>query len=216
MLYLENIHCERNDRVLFTGLSLSIGSGDLIRIGGKNGTGKTTLLRILSGLNDVYDGRLVLKSHRIQAECLFLGHQPGIKLSLTPMENLRWWQALYGQSNQRHLMESLNQVGIAHEAYTPCSQLSAGQCQRVALARLWLSRSELWLLDEPFTALDSDAVRVVSEKIITHVKQKGTVIFTTHQIPEILKPVLLEVSLSDYGEKQNISVASLQGSGELL
>ncbi|HGB5536816.1 TPA: cytochrome c biogenesis heme-transporting ATPase CcmA, partial [Salmonella enterica subsp. diarizonae serovar 61:r:-] len=149
-----------------------------------NGAGKTTLLRLLTGLarpdgGEVYWQGKPLRHVRdsFHQSLLWLGHQPGIKTRLTARENLHFFHPGDGA----RLPEALAQAGLAGFEDVPVAQLSAGQQRRVALARLWLTRAALWVLDEPFTAIDVNGVARLTRRMAEHTAQGGTVILTTHQ-----------------------------------
>ncbi|WP_432697758.1 cytochrome c biogenesis heme-transporting ATPase CcmA [Marinobacterium sp. YM272] len=188
MLKVENLFCERDDRVLFDQLSFDVDSGEIVQIEGANGSGKTTLLRILSGLSRNYEGEIYWQGEPVQQvqdafrrELLYFGHQPGVKALLTPEENLRWYCALHASLNPDRVQEALEQVGLKGFEDVPCHTLSAGQHRRVSLARLYLSDAKLWILDEPFTAIDKRGVAAKEALIGRHIARGGSVILTTHQ-----------------------------------
>ncbi|WP_221796933.1 cytochrome c biogenesis heme-transporting ATPase CcmA [Oceanobacter mangrovi] len=185
-----DLYCERDDRVLFESLSFAVGNGDLLQLAGPNGAGKTTLLRLLAGLNREYEGDVSWQGEALQdvfaeyAACrLYLGHLAGIKRALTPIENLRWlvspWQAEAGIDDEQ-LWQALEQVELGGYEETPCNQLSAGQQRRVGLARLDVIPAPLWILDEPFTALDVYGVEWLEQRILQHINRNGAVIITSH------------------------------------
>ncbi|WP_315917398.1 cytochrome c biogenesis heme-transporting ATPase CcmA [Vibrio fluvialis] len=205
MLEVKNLTAIRDERVLFEGLSFTIQSGELVQIEGRNGTGKTTLLRIVTGLGDRDDGEIHWNNVNIEAdrdsyhqELLFLGHQTGVKRELTALENLRFYQAAHAVGTQEEdLYQALTQVGLAGREDVPVAQLSAGQQRRVALARLWLSRQKLWILDEPLTAIDKQGVKVLEALFLQHAEQGGIVVLTTHQDMFADNPKLRKIKLGD-------------------
>ncbi|EKO3976814.1 cytochrome c biogenesis heme-transporting ATPase CcmA [Vibrio fluvialis] len=205
MLEVKNLTAIRDERVLFEGLSFTIQSGELVQIEGRNGTGKTTLLRIVTGLGDRDDGEIHWNNVNIEAdrdsyhqELLFLGHQTGVKRELTALENLRFYQAIHAAGTQEEdLYQALTQVGLAGREDVPVAQLSAGQQRRVALARLWLSRQKLWILDEPLTAIDKQGVKVLEALFLQHAEQGGIVVLTTHQDMFADNPKLRKIKLGD-------------------
>ncbi len=192
LLRAEGLTCERDGRTLFRNLNFSIVPGSLTRVEGPNGSGKTTLLRILAGLNDSWSGQVYWRNeprHRhwdtVRRNVLYLGHRPGIKVLLSPLENLQALVAGRQRVNTNVLMQALEQVGLGPWAQVPSGQLSAGQKRRVALARLMFADEPVWLLDEAFTALDIDAVAAVERLLEERVRQGGAVVMTTHHEPAI-------------------------------
>tara|TARA_R110002020_G_scaffold261759_1_gene476102 strand:+ start:738 stop:1376 length:639 start_codon:yes stop_codon:yes gene_type:complete len=187
-LQARQLACERDDRWLFNGLDLDIRSGEIVRIEGPNGSGKTTLLKILSGQLSDYQGELFWNDalmsearEHFLANLLYLGHAPGIKSGLSPLENLAWYQALSGESgDEEERLEALERVGLAGFEDVPAGQLSAGQQRRVALARLTLTPRALWVLDEPFTAIDRHGVADLERQLVAHAQAGGCVLVTTH------------------------------------
>ncbi|PRY65155.1 heme exporter protein A [Vreelandella songnenensis] len=187
-LEARKLACERDGRWLFEGLDLSIRSGEILRIEGSNGSGKTTLLKLLSGQLSDYQGELFWNGaplgkvrEQFLANLLYLGHSPGIKAGLTPLENLAWYQALGGErGSEAQRLVALEQVGLGGFEDVPAGQLSAGQQRRVALARLTLTRRALWVLDEPFTAIDRQGVAALEAQLAAHASAGGCVLVTTH------------------------------------
>ncbi|AZM94823.1 MULTISPECIES: cytochrome c biogenesis heme-transporting ATPase CcmA [Halomonadaceae] len=187
-LQARQLACERDDRWLFEGLDLDIQRGEIVRIEGPNGSGKTTLLKILSGQlsdyhGDIYwngDSMREVREHFL-ANLLYLGHAPGIKAGLSPLENLAWYQALSGEKGDDYQREeALAQVGLCGFEDVPAGQLSAGQQRRIALARLTLTKRALWVLDEPFTAIDRHGVAALEAQLVAHANAGGCVLVTTH------------------------------------
>ncbi len=207
-LEVKNLFCERDERVLFANFSLQINNAEVVQIIGQNGSGKTTLLRILCGLSDAYTGDIFWQGHPLDdvredyyKAMLYVGHLAGVKAVLTPEENLRWMVQLDKSLNKCSIMDALQQVGLFGFEDVPCHSLSAGQQRRVGLARLYLSSAPLWILDEPFTALDKKGVREKEALIANHVHEGGAVILTTHHdlmIPgKTVRPINLdELALS--------------------
>lgn len=187
-LQARQLACERDDRWLFKGLDIDIRSGEIVRIEGPNGSGKTTLLKILSGQLSDYQGELFWNGalmsdtrEHFLANLLYLGHAPGIKSGLSPLENLAWYQALNGErGSEEQRLVSLESVGLAGFEDVPAGQLSAGQQRRVALARLALAPRSLWVLDEPFTAIDRHGVADLERQLVAHAQAGGCVLVTTH------------------------------------
>lgn len=180
LLQIHNLSCVREDRTLFEHLSFAVAPGDLVQIEGPNGVGKTSLLRLLTGLSQPFAGEVCWNGENIRhcrdeyhANLLYLGHQPGVKAALTPLENLAFYQKLHHAADTSvDLWRVLAQVGLAGFEDNPTGQLSAGQQRRVALARLWLSdQPALWILDEPFTAIDKQGVKVLERLFLTHAER---------------------------------------------
>ncbi len=186
------LFCERDDRVLFAGLDFMLQEGQLMQVQGSNGSGKTTLLRILCGLNSVYEGELFWEGvpldecrEHFLASLLYLGHRVGVNKILTARENLRWSCALHAPVSDADIEGALESVGLAGYADIPCRNMSAGQQQRVSLARLLLSPARLWVLDEPFTTLDVRGVKALESLLAAHVGRGGSVLLTTHHPLEV-------------------------------
>ncbi|WP_261815587.1 cytochrome c biogenesis heme-transporting ATPase CcmA [Vibrio gallicus] len=189
MLQINELTAIRDERVLFENLSFCVKAGDLIQVEGRNGTGKTTLLRIIAGLGDKESGSIEWNGESIFSErdafhqdLLFLGHQTGVKRDLNAFENLSFYLQMTNQYfPEQQIWQALTKVGLAGREDVPVAQLSAGQQRRVALARLWLSKHPLWILDEPLTAIDKQGVSVLEQLFLQHTEQGGMVLLTTHQ-----------------------------------
>ncbi len=202
-LEVKNLQCTRGDRELFTGLSFELKSNQLMMLEGRNGSGKTTLLRSLCGLyladcgNIFWNGVPIKKQDEAyRKELLYLGHHNAIKGELSVLENLRFNTMLAGEAvEESDLMEALDAIGLyAFEDFSS-SQLSQGQKRRVALARLLLSNASLWILDEPFVALDVAAVELLQAIIAKHVEKGGMVMLTTHQEVPLTSGEIMRISL---------------------
>lgn len=203
-LQLEQLACQRGDRVLFTDLSLQFQSGDFVQIEGHNGIGKTSLLRILAGLAQPVEGKVRWNSDEITKQreeyhyqLLYLGHHSGVKPELTAWENLKFYQQIsQSQQGTDILWDVLETVGLLGREDLPAAQLSAGQQKRIALARLWISEAPLWILDEPFTAIDKKGVEVLTALFENYAKKGGMVILTSHQ--EVPSTLLKKINLANY------------------
>lgn len=194
-LSVERLEHERNEKPLFHNVDAEWQSGDLVQLVGPNGSGKTTFLRIVCGLIRPTSGEVrwnghSSKSFEFLSSLLYLGHQIGVKTSLTPLENLRWYFGIHGTKaegasqvlpSEESMLSALDKVGLSALVHTPCYSLSAGQQRRSALARLYLSEAPLWILDEPFTAIDKQGVKELEELIHVHTDRGGIVVVTTHQ-----------------------------------
>ncbi len=185
-LTAENLACARGDRVLFQGLRFRLEAGQALSVEGANGTGKTSLLRLIAGFLTPRAGTLLLITKEGETDdgeergkqVAWLGHQDGLKPQLTVSEQLAFFAALHGNSADRQSV--LEEVGLSRQRDFPCRYLSAGQKRRLGLARLMLSRRPLWLLDEPLAALDSDGEKLVTGLMRRHCQAGGMVIAATH------------------------------------
>lgn len=189
MLEARDLCCVRGERRLFAGLSFALAPGELLWLQGRNGAGKTSLLRMLLGLLPAEAGeirwsgtpiRTLGESYR--ATLCYLGHLNAIKEELTPLENLLGMARLGGMSlDEEGALDALETVGLAGREDLACKYLSQGQKRRVALARLVHERRPLWILDEPFVALDTAAVDWLVGLIAAHLQRGGLAVMTTHQ-----------------------------------
>ena len=186
LLRIEDLRCEREGRRLFAGLSLSLEAGQCVALTGPNGSGKSTLLRCVTGFFPDYEGRIEV------GELAYLGHRPGISAGLSALENLRWYAGLK-ELDGSGLPALLERVGLAGYDQVLAGRLSAGQQRRVALARLMLDQAPLWLLDEPFTALDSDGMALFCALLIAHLDRGGAALCATHQSLEVPGSTVLEL-----------------------
>jgi heme exporter protein A len=177
LLAAEGLRLERGGRELFRDLSFAVYPGQLWQVEGRNGAGKTSLMRILSGLSRYGFGGNVSRNTRP----LYLGHQPAVKALLSPRENLAWHVGGEGSYSDSEIESALERVGLYGYEDAPSYSLSAGQHRRVNLARLYLSSSPLWLLDEPFTAIDRAGVAGLETRLVDHVAAGGAVVITSHQ-----------------------------------
>ena len=203
MLEVEHLACLKGDRLLFRDLALRLQAGELLRVAGANGVGKTSLLRLVTGLalpeaGDIrWSARCIRREREaFHRELLYLGHAPAINDLLSPLENLRFACAAAGDElSAAACVQALERIGLADQLDLPARVLSQGQRRRVGLARLFLSaRRKLWVLDEPFTALDVRAVADLAQALTGHCAAGGMVMLTTHQdAPFAVPPRVLDV-----------------------
>ncbi len=186
-LVVTQLTCVRDDRVLFKDLNFQLNAGELLQIEGHNGSGKTSLLRILCGLSLAEAGQVLWQNQDIEEDksvywrhLAYIGHAPGIKLELTPLENLQMAKTLAAYPANIALESALEQVGLYGFEDVPTRTLSAGQQRRVALARLLTNDIQLWILDEPFTALDKKAIQMVENLLDQHAQRGGMAVITSH------------------------------------
>jgi heme exporter protein A len=196
------LECQRGESVLFSGISFDLAEGEVLQVGGANGTGKTSLLRILAGLSRPVEGDVYWRGETIlvnrsgyASEMAYLGHHLGLKGELTVMENLRFGMALHGRvRGDAGWRQALERLELHQRDHLPVRTLSAGQRQRVALARLLTTDALLWILDEPFTALDTHGIGLVQTILDDHAGRGGMAVITSHQ-PVTLRRTLRQLSL---------------------
>lgn len=184
-LTAEKLACARGERRLFDNLSFQVRAGQALAVEGANGAGKTSLLRLLAGFLAPVSGRVVVQQDGKDNDddedrgrlVGWLGHHDGLKPQLTVAEQLAFYAGLHGRKTDTTLLE---RVGLARQAELPCRYLSAGQRRRLALARLLVSQRPLWLLDEPFAALDAGGQALVAQLMAIHCGQGGIIIAATH------------------------------------
>ncbi len=195
-LRVDSVHVWRGDRHVLKGVNAQLLPGELLHVAGPNGTGKTTLLRVVTGLlrpeagTVCWHGRPIhLTRLEYQAELAYASHEPALKGDLTPLENLRFAVGLKRRVSEPELRASLERTGVAACADLPSRVLSAGQRRRVAMARVLAMAASLWLLDEPFTNLDVAGAALVSELIRAHMEGGGMAMVVAHQELDIDHPV---------------------------
>lgn len=192
------ISCERGGRPLFAPQSFTLSPGQAMQIEGDNGSGKTSLLRMVCGLAPTASGEVRWGGqaisevrHAFSRDLLYLGHSLGLKDELSAVENLRVASVLAGHSvGHEQALQALQSQGLGSRSHLPLRVLSQGQKRRVALARLQLSKARLWVLDEPFVALDTLAVLALQQVLRQHLAQDGLLLFTSHQAVDLGGPVL--------------------------
>ena len=189
MLIARGLACLRGDRLLFKNVSFELNAGGLMYVLGENGSGKSSLLRMLCGLLLPEDGAVFWDKIKIKenaesylSNLTYIGHLNSLKDDLTALENLCMNARSAGNEVSEHkAIEALSAIGIERCANLPVRVLSQGQKRRVALAGLWIVKSKLWILDEPFAALDVASIEVLASRLAQHMSNGGMAIITTHQ-----------------------------------
>ena len=188
MLEATDLGCVRGDRRLFSDVNFALSPGSLLQVQGPNGSGKTSLLRLICGLLAPAEGEIRWQGANIHSlgedyfnSLSYIGHRSGLKEELTPIENLRVTSGLAGtQLSQQQATSVLGKIGLSGREHLPARLLSEGQRRRTALARLLTSETSLWVLDEVLTSLDSSAVRFVTSLIEEHLNKDGIAVVATH------------------------------------
>jgi len=201
VLQAHALSCVRGERMLFADLDLQVHAGECLHVRGENGVGKTSLLRLLTGLSKPESGEIVWKGQAIaldpsqyHRDLLFLGHRDALKDDLTALENIQMYAAIDDITlSQEQALSSLWRFGLRGREYLPVSCLSAGQKRRVLMARMATGQAKLWILDEPFNALDINAVQALQTLIAQHQERGGLVVLTSHQNIDIPNVKVLEL-----------------------
>ena len=201
-----SLTCIREERLLFEQLHIEISAGDIVQVEGPNGSGKTSLLRILAGLSQPFEGDVFFNNQLIShareefhQNLLYLGHLPGVKGEMSAVENLHFNLALHGGTDTAiNIEQTLAEVNLSGFEDSLASHLSAGQHRRISLARLYKSTAKIWILDEPFTAIDKQGVHALEQLFKAHIKQGGCVILTTHQDLLTFEPTQIKKITLDY------------------
>ena len=196
MLRAQDLSAKKGRLTLFQQLNFELLPGQWLFVCGGNGSGKTTLLRILCGLGTPEEGQVLWKGEQAQAhsevlrqEMMYLGHALGMKEELSALENLRFNAQLRGEKfDLFKTQEVLVTLGLKGREQLPLRVLSQGQKRRVALAKLLLSSARLWILDEPFVALDPEGLQVLIQAIEAHLRAQGLLVYTSHQRVDIDAP----------------------------
>lgn len=204
MLKVTNLTCARGEQQLFSNLCFELHDGGLLQVLGENGSGKTTLLRTLCGFTQPLSGEIFWREKNIRtanekyhADIIYLGHHNAIKDDLSALENLRISCTLSDcEVSDSVVIAALRHMGLRGRETFLVKVLSQGQRRRVALARLLLSKAPLWILDEPLAALDAEAAGLIQDLIAKHLKNRGMVIYTTHQTLEVAGTEVQRLSLS--------------------
>lgn len=188
-LSITDLACLRGDRLVFEALSTQLNPGDGLLLTGRNGSGKSSFLRMVSGLLEPFDGTILINGRNPYADwratapsVVFVGHEDPVKGALTVQENLSFWASLSEDAPlaKSQLSDIMRTLHLRHLANAPGTALSSGQRRRVSLARLMLSQADLWLMDEPTTGLDTDSVAQIEEVVADHRAKGGIVLLSTH------------------------------------
>jgi heme exporter protein A len=179
-----DLSCVRDDRVLFEGLCFELNSGQALLLEGENGSGKTSLLRILCGFREPDAGQVwwcgnAINDSQYYQDMAYVGHLDGVKKELTVLENLKVSLAL-GQAGQYSIPRALAKIQLADFDDALVQTLSAGQKRRLSLARLLITNHSLWILDEPFTSLDKQGITLIENLMAEHCKNGGMIVLTSH------------------------------------
>ena len=201
VLQARALSCMRGERSLFSGLDLQVHAGECLHVRGENGVGKTSLLRLLTGLSKPESGEILWKQQAIHVESvqyhrdlLFLGHRDALKDDLTALENIQMYAAIDDVFlSQEQALSSLWRFGLRGRENLPVSCLSAGQKRRVLMARMATRQAKLWILDEPFNALDVNAIHALQDLITEHLGRGGLAVLTSHQNIDIPNMKVLEL-----------------------
>ncbi|MBY0579891.1 MAG: cytochrome c biogenesis heme-transporting ATPase CcmA [Burkholderiales bacterium] len=203
MLEAVSLECMRGDRRLFADVGFSLAPGELLHVRGRNGSGKSSLLRMLCGLvlpesgEIKWNGLNIRRSDEYKHSLTYLGHLNGIKEELSGVENLRINCGLAGSDvGESAALDALARIGLAGREHLPVKVLSQGQRRRVMLARLLVASTPLWILDEPLAALDTDAIGLMRSLFEFHLENGGMLILTTHQELDIAAKTTHEIRFS--------------------
>ena len=191
VLSAHDLSVSKRDRLLFDKINFTVEPGELLYVRGPNGAGKTSLLRVLTGLVEADEGQVRFLGKDIHSirdsyypQLIYFGHNLGVNASLSGVENLKFWCQLHHvEATEQEIYTVLGALSLIGLEDLPVGNLSAGQQRRVALGRFWLkSSAALWILDEPFTALDVDGIALLRQRLLQHLAQQGAVIMTSHQL----------------------------------
>ncbi len=185
-LIVNNLSCQRGYKLLFENLSFELNSGEVLKVSGPNGSGKTSLMKILAGLSSFETGSIdyddtKINSERYNLDFLYLGHLAALSPELSCLENLKYTMRLGNDNLDLDFSDALKKVSLEKFENELVGKLSAGQKKRIALSLLFITQSKVWLLDEPFSALDSKAIKIIETRVEDHCNSGGICILTTHQ-----------------------------------
>lgn len=181
---VKNLSCIRDDRILFEGLNFKLNNNQVLLLEGKNGSGKTSLLRIICGFREQDEGEMfwcntAIRDSEYFSEMAYVGHLDGVKKELTVIENLKMSLAL-GWQGHYSIEQALDKVHLAGYDDSLVQSLSAGQKRRLSLARLLITKNSLWILDEPFTSIDKQGIKLIESLMYEHITEGGMIILTSH------------------------------------
>lgn len=203
LLETRDLCCVKDDRTLFDNLTLSLSEGQILLVEGKNGSGKTSLLRILTGLSLPESGQVLWQGEPIEdvgpdyyEQVNYIGHHDGIKRDLTCLENLRLVQAM-GKPVDIDLDDALQEVNLYRFGDNFVATLSAGQKRRLAMARLVVTEAKLWIMDEPFTSLDKASMAMFQDMFEKHLNTGGVIVMTSHHDIEMPGSDVVRLNLSE-------------------
>lgn len=192
-LKVKNISCERGGKLLFEKLGFSLEAGRALHVRGENGSGKSSLFKIIALLNRPLDGDIIWENKSVLEESqhyfdnlLYVGHKNAINLQLTAVQNLLWYASIHSEDEGSDLISERSNhafklLGLYGLEDIPAKHLSAGQRRKILLARLILQNKKLWLLDEPFASLDSQSIEILQSLMSSHLAQGGLIVFSSHQ-----------------------------------
>ncbi len=197
---VRNLSCIRDDRILFEGLDFTLKNNQVLLLEGKNGSGKTSLLRIICGFREQDAGDIIwcntpIKDSDFFAEMAYVGHLDGVKKELTVVENLKMSLALSVAGNYS-IEQALDKVHLAGYDDSIVQSLSAGQKRRLSLARLLITRNSLWVLDEPFTSIDKEGIKLIESLMHQHICAGGMIILTSHHDLDLHETEVQKINLS--------------------
>jgi len=187
VIVAKNVSCTRGDNQLFENINFELHEGQCLHLTGPNGCGKTSLLRLISGINNAESGIItwcgenIASNSHYYAQSAYIAHKEGLKNELTAIENLRHYQQLDTLRDEYALDNVLAKMGILKCADLLAQQLSFGQRRRLSFARLLITSTPLWVLDEPFTGIDTDGRELIESLCVQHLREGGLIIMTHHQ-----------------------------------